>query len=675
MPHWVNNEVNGSVWGTVVQAGTVNLSAPPPTAMAGLPALDAEFTGRAADLAAVTDALQVSPVTVVSGLAGIGKTTLALKAATEFSGRAVFANLDESAALTLLLIGLGVPQEHIPADQSAREALYRSQLNEQREPMLVFLDNATSAAQVRGFLPGSTRHRVLVTSRHALAELNARLIELDVLPVEEAIALMSAALTTRRPDDPRILTEELAELADRLPLALSIVAAVLADDTSLSVAELASLLRPPIDRLDELEMPDGHRGVRRAFATSYARLAPAEQRLFQLLSLVPAAEISVDHASTLLNQGTRQARRLLNSLRRVHLAENGRTPGRFKIHDLLRLYAAECATTTSTAELESARDRLLIHVTGVTEEANGKLSPVSRNPKFTRFNHAHEAADWLDLEWHLITGMIEQSFERRRPEQVAALMSNLGEYFKLRQGWSEWPRLYDLYLASARQLGDREMEASVIGEIGNYHLARQAPAAAKEHYQAAIEIYRALDHRGAVIGLTSNLASAAWREGDFDTAERSFEFVLGIFAADRRMDHFVGHTLYNLGGIARERGDLDKAHSYQMRASRICAATGNQRGNAMALQEIGNILMFKGHERQALPFFEDARSNAQAAGDIAMQAMATACLGAAHGMLGERDVSRRHHLEAMELYAKIGDSGQVRKIEELFADLDRIQPR
>ena len=272
-----------------------------PVALAQLPAPVAGFTGRDAELAEVTGLLDPAAgagavvVSAVAGLAGVGKTALAIQAAHTaraagwFPGGVLFLDLhgyDEQAvqpaqALDALLRALGIPAEHIPPGAEERAGLYRSALAQITDPVLVVADNASAEAQVRPLLPGPGPHRVLVTSRHTLAGLGARLLDVEVLAEQAAITLVEEVLRAARPGDDRISRDRgaagrLAGVCGGLPLALRITAALLAADPALTAAELAGQLRDEVGRLGALRYDDGGGtsapSVAAAFDLSYRHL-------------------------------------------------------------------------------------------------------------------------------------------------------------------------------------------------------------------------------------------------------------------------------------------------------------------------------------------------------------------------------------------------------------------
>ncbi|MEV4557394.1 hypothetical protein AB0K51_10405 [Kitasatospora sp. NPDC049285] len=362
------NSITGGSIGSVVQAGTITTlvqagpaSLPRPAVRpAGLPRRGV-FVGREELLGALLDALgepgEPLLVSAIAGLGGIGKTALAVetahRAADRFPGGVLFVDLHgyddhpvtAEQALDTLLRALG---EDVPPGLPAREHLYRSRLAALDGPLLLIADNASSPAQVTPLLPGDPRHRVLVTSRHRLADrtLTPRHFRVDVLRMAESRTLLTQLTGI---DDE--LLPELAELCGHLPLALRITAALLTDR---SPAELAGDLADARERLTELDHgPD--LAVRAAFGLSHRRLTPAEARLFALLGLHPGPDLPLPAVSALADLPERDTARLLRALTGAHLLDVA--DGRYRFHDLVKLYASE----QPVDDPEAAVRRLLGH--------------------------------------------------------------------------------------------------------------------------------------------------------------------------------------------------------------------------------------------------------------------------------------------------------------------------
>ncbi|MFD9705865.1 AAA family ATPase [Lentzea sp. NPDC059081] len=363
----MTNEV-GQNHGNVVQAheiGSVHLTSPEPapTALNGLRSASESFTGRVRELAE----LDRDGLSVVCGLAGVGKTELALRYAEGFPGGKLFVDLQDydderrvspAQALEQFLTALGVRE--IPGGEAARAALFRT-VTAEREPMLVVIDNARSAQHVRPLLPN--RHRTIVTSRHRLPGLDdAHHLELGLLTAEEATALVGDA--------------ELAELCGRLPLALRIMAALRRTDPDHDwAAELRELQLDLLDDGDE-------RSVRAAFELSYRALTEEQRRCFRFVVLIPGTTITAEAASIVTGRAEARARRLVRDLRAAHLLEPGD-----RFHDLVREFAGERLREQDDQETRNqAMFGLFAHFAARAEQMDAALD----TPKQA------EALHWFD---------------------------------------------------------------------------------------------------------------------------------------------------------------------------------------------------------------------------------------------------------------------------------------
>ena len=327
-----------------------------PVARAQLPAPVAGFTGRRGELAEFARLLDPARgmgavvVSAVAGLAGVGKTALAIqaghaaRAAGWFPGGVLFIDLhgyDDAPvqphqALDSLLRALGVAAEHIPPEAEDRAGLYRSVLAQVTDPVLVIADNASSEAQVRLLLPGPGPHRVIITSRHTLAGLGARLLDVTVLDEQAAVALLDEVVRVARPGDDRISADpvaagKLAGICGGLPLALRIAGALLAGDPALSAAELAGELGSEVGRLEALAYDDGGGtsapSVAAAFELSYRQLDAAAALLFRLLPVNPGPDVSTAAVAALAGWPAGEARRVIGRLARAHLVEPAQRGG------------------------------------------------------------------------------------------------------------------------------------------------------------------------------------------------------------------------------------------------------------------------------------------------------------------------------------------------------------
>ena len=337
-----------------------------------LPAPPQLFTGRTIELAELDKIHDASTVviTAIDGMAGVGKTALAVQAAHQMVERypdgqlfidlhgytAGVAPVEPGAALDWLLRSLGVPGDRIPAELDQRAGLYRSRLAEQR--MVIVLDNAATEAQVLPLLPGAPGCVVLVTSRRRLPGLDhTHTLSLDTLPLLDAIALLrQTAGEDRLAGQPPELVAELVELCGHLPLAIRIAAARLRSHPTWDLTHLVRRLRDQQHRLVELQA--GQRSVTAALDLSYQDLAADQQRAYRRLGLHPGPDIDQYAAAALLDATLREAGRLLEQLLEAHLL-NEPTLGRYRFHDLTRAHAAHTATRDETDDGHTALDRLL----------------------------------------------------------------------------------------------------------------------------------------------------------------------------------------------------------------------------------------------------------------------------------------------------------------------------
>jgi DNA-binding SARP family transcriptional activator len=322
-----------------------------------------DFTGREAEtqrLLAVLDGhLRISPAVVVStidGMAGVGKTALAVHAAQllapRFPDGTLFVDLhghsaghdpvDPADALHDLLNIQGVPSERIPATLEARAALWRAELADRK--VLIVLDDATSAAQIRPLLPGTPGSVALVTSRRRVAELETTLtISLDVMRFDDATAMFTRVVGDGRAVRGAALLAETVRLCGYLPLAIRIAATRLRTRQAWTVDDLLSRLRQQNGELTEFVL--GDRSVAAAFTLSYRRLSTDQKRLFRLLGLVPGPDFDTNAAAALTGGAAAETERLVEQLVDLHLLQQP-TAGRYRFHDLVRIYAAQLAANS-----------------------------------------------------------------------------------------------------------------------------------------------------------------------------------------------------------------------------------------------------------------------------------------------------------------------------------------
>src|SRR5450755_3255889 len=379
-------------------------------------------------------------IAAIDGMAGVGKTALAVhwahQAAARFAGGQLYVNLrgfdpnrspatpDE--AVRGFLDALDVPPERIPDTLEAQVGLYRSLLGGRR--VLVLLDNASDAGRVRPLMPGAPGCMAVATSRNQLAGLvttaGAYPMTLDLPSADEARELLELRLGAARVAAESSTVDQLVAMCARLPLALAIVATRAATQPSLPLATLAAELREAQGGLAEFTDPDLASDVRTVFSWSYQQLSLAAAQLFRLLGLHPGPDISMPAAASLAGQPAAQVRPLLAELARVHLVE--RAAGRYALHDLLRAYAAELAQALDTDEQQAAAlHRALSHYVHSAHPADQLLNPQRDDPVTpppvpvgVSPEHAadqQQARAWFVAEHRVLRAMIRHADTTRWP--------------------------------------------------------------------------------------------------------------------------------------------------------------------------------------------------------------------------------------------------------------------
>jgi hypothetical protein len=440
-------------------------SAPPVTASATatvpqeLPAPVAHFVGQAKELAVLSGLLnrvgerkpEAVVISAIGGTAGVGKTALAVhwahQVADRFPDGQLYVNLRgydpgrpmaAADALARFLRALGLRGQEIPPEEDERASRYRSLLAGKR--MLVVLDNAGSAEQVRPLLPGAPASMVVVTSRDSLAGLVARdgasRLDLDLMPLEEAVLLLRALIGAKVDADVDA-TRQLAVQCCRLPLALRVAAELASARPGSSVADLVAELDDQQKRLDQLDAAgDPRTAVRAVFSWSYRHLDAVSVGVFRSLGLHPGADVEPYAVAALSGFALGQAHRALGQLARANLIQPG-PPGRYAMHDLLRAYAGELAAEDGDAA-RAALTRLFDHYLAAAATAMDVLYPAERNrrPRITPstgdtippVSTAAEAHAWLDAQRPTLISAAEHMVAHGWPGHAIRLAETLYRY-------------------------------------------------------------------------------------------------------------------------------------------------------------------------------------------------------------------------------------------------------
>lgn len=664
----------------------------PAVVPAQLPADVADFTGRDGPLEQL-DALlaphgrgdaqepAAAPpmgmaIALVTGTAGVGKTALAVhwahRAAARFPDGQLYVNLRGYAsapplrpaeALALLLRALGVDPERVPVEEQEAAGLYRSLLANRR--VLVLLDNASSAEQVRSLLPGSATCVVLITSRDRLdglvAREGARRLTLQVMAPAEARALLGRIVGARRVEAEPQATAELARLCAHLPLALRIAAANLSARPHTAIAaynrELAGA-----DRLAALAVDgDEETAVRAAFELSDATLPAEARRLFRLLGLVPGADVTAPAAAALAGIPVQAAGRLLERLAGAHLLDQ-HACGRFACHDLLRLYAAQLAAAHERPPArQAARQRLLAWYLHGADTAARALYPhllrlplPAAQPEAAGGSAPTEPLAWLDAERPNLVAAVRDA-AAHGPREVAWLLADtLRGYFALRRHTVDWLAAAHAALAAATAAGEVRAQAAAHLSLGHacWSLGRYPQAA--EHYQAALTLAAETGWEEGQATILGNLGLVHWEMGQLGLAAEQLTQALDLDRRSGRREGQANH-LANLGYIERELGQLDRAAAHCAEALALYRELGTRGGEANALANLGQVGHDLGRLDRALAHLTEALAIYREIGDRSNEGDTLNTLAAVHRDRGEYAEALHDAQAALALARKIGD--------------------
>lgn len=658
----------------------------PVSVPAQLPPDIADFTGRGTETEYLRDLLSgrhapgpgAPGIATISGLGGVGKTALAVHAAHQLTGRfshgQLFADLRGGGPVPAapgevlgdFLRALGVSDAALPADQDNRAALFRGLTSERR--ILIVLDNAVSAAQVRPLLPASATCGVIVTARRRLTDLAGSIaIEADVMPAAEATAFL-AALSGDRTTDADTQLAALARACGYLPLALRIAGARLAARPAWTIRDLTSRLAGSVRLLDELTA--GDLGIRAAFDLSYQLLEPAQARAFRLLSVADLDDIPDFAAAALLGCELAEATSLAESLVDINLL-NTPQPSRYAYHDLVRVFAREIAETSEQqADLDGARRRLLSEYRRLAErpptaswletECRNIIAQIVQAASASDADGAECAAILAAAQrqlrasghlagWRRASAAVLDSAIRRddRGSELTA-QQNLAQLAILSGDIGDAAERLSRALALARYTADRSAEGYVLNRIGLLEFVSSDIAAALASHRASLRIFEELhDHAGictALVNIGKTLVENQQAEPALEALRRSLDIASTI--PDRK---FMTFSLHHMARAHALLGDLRQAMALHRECLQATRESGDREGEAYALAEIGRVSMAAGEADQALASLNSAIDLFGRLGASHPAATFLVDLGRTHYALGNQTAALAAWQEALPL--------------------------
>lgn len=603
---------------------------------AQLPAAVNDFTGRRQvvnrlrTLLTSTGSGEGVPVAAVSGIGGVGKTTLAVHVAHSlhevFPDGQLYADLrgygEEPTApesvLAAFLRALSIPVDIIPDGLSERGALFRSLLADRR--MIVLLDNARDAEQVEHLLPGTAGCAAIITSRVKLADLpSARLLDLEVMEPEEALSLFSAVAGPERVAVERAAAMDVVAICGFLPLAVRIVAARLAARPAWTVASLSPRLADERRRLDEMRI--GHIGVDATFSLGYGHLEPGQARAFRLLSLPNGPDISVLAAAAVLSLSTIEAEDILESLVDVSLLE-APAPGRYRFHDLLRLFARKQAEATEHPTAGALALRRLLGFYLASAQGAHRLAYegsvisdhlVSTGITGRRFAGADEAVTWLTVEAEALFATIGQTADSHpAPDTLlpaADLLLAMEPLLESGAYVREFGGRAGAVLATAQAIGDQSSELRCRYVLGRVLFGANRLSDAEEQFRTALDLAGTIGDRIVTGEIFNALAVVAGRQRRHEEALTWFDSALKAY---REIGAAAGEALV-ASYSARDHlglGHPEEAIAAAERGLAIFSELGSGAGTARARYHLGIVLSRVGrlteavvHHAECLDFF------------------------------------------------------------------------
>lgn len=665
-----------------------------------LPAHTTNFVGRDAELRLLDSMLELSTqddgvvICAINGMAGIGKTTLAVhwghRVADRFVDGQLYVNLrgfDPAREPTRpeevirgFLEAFEIPPERIPSGEDARTALYRSLLADRT--ILLLLDNARDTEQVRPLLPAGSACLVVVTSRDQLTGLvvqeGARPVALDEFGREAAEELLTRQLGKQRVAAEPEVVSELIDRCAGLPLALAVVAARAAVNPDFPLRALADELADEQTRLDALDAGEPATSVRGVFSWSYQHLTERAARVFRLLSVHPGPDISSPAAASLTGLTTAQVRSALGELTRAHLLAQ-RTPGRFSFHDLLSAYAGAQATEVdSEAERAAALHRLLDHHLHTAYQAalllnpmrdTITLAPAAPGVVAERFEDYRQAWAWFEREFPALRAVIARAEETRSDSHAWQIPWTLANFLDRQGRWHDWIVVQRTALVAAERSGDRGARAHAHRALGQACTLLRSFADAEHHLRCALELERQVGNRPGQAGVHRALALMRDAQGRHADALRDGEQALELY---RELDHVAGQAgaLNQIGWYHCQLGHHRQALEYCEQALALHRKLGDRTGEASTLDSLGYARHHLGDHQGAVTAYREALGAYRELGDRFEEAATLSRLSDTHRAVGDDDSARQVLRDALVILDRLQhpDAADVRaKIRRLDA--------
>jgi tetratricopeptide (TPR) repeat protein len=642
---------------------------------AELPGDIADFTGRAEAVDQVRTLVTNTTngqshavvISAMTGMAGIGKTALAVHVAhlalDRFPDGQFYVNLrgaeaqplDPRAVLGDFLGQFGMLE--LPDELDSRARAYRSRMAGRR--ILVVLDNAADEDQVRPLLPGSPSCAVLITSRSRLVNLvGARLVELDVLPVDEAVGLLRQLVGSNRVAVELEPAREIVRRCGCLPIAIRIAGAALVARPQLALARFAEQLRAerPLDVLSAAGSDD----VRTSFSLSYRNLAAAEQRLFRLLGLLRSPDFPAWVGEVALGIPTeRGSRAVIDRLVEAQLLEDDRGQEdaagqhRYRFHDLLREFARE---QVDGDDHHAALDRVLTRYAVISEAASGLLQPVDQHHPSTvdEPSFCNGAMAWYTAEHESLVTAVEQAGAVEFSGLACRLALSLEAFFERGAHWDSWQHTGELALDAARAAGDQDSESRVLRSLGYLARERGNPRQALELLEDSLRGFRELSDQFGQSRALCNMIRTYRDLGRFRDAQDCYRSALPI-ARSCGSRWLEANIQRDMGMAHRDQGEADEAVACLEAAFPLFRETGDEWLATYTVRDIGMVQQRQGRQSESALRFEEALAGFERLGDRRGVARALNSLGNSYREQGHWPEAADCFERALDVFRQIGD--------------------
>nr|WTB34699.1 tetratricopeptide repeat protein [Streptomyces sp. NBC_00830] len=642
---------------------------------AQLPAGLAVFAGRQAELGRLREiAGEVTPAAsttvLLSGMAGVGKTTLAVHwahtVADRFPDGQFYVDLrgfdtartamTPVEALSGLLEAWGLPPHRIPAGMDALAGLFRSLLVGRR--VLVLLENASATEQVRPLMPSSPGSLALVTSRNTLPGLiatGARPLRLEPPSRTDAHAVLALRTGTERLAAEPEAANDIIEQCGRLPLALALVAARVQNNWDFALSAIAAELRSSQDNLDAFS------DARTAFACSYRLLSPESARVFRFLSLHPGPDIAVQTAAALASCTIRTARTALGELANANLVME-RVPGRYGLHDLLRLFATELTEIhDSPAELRAAQHRMFDHYLHsayaadqvLTSNVNPlRLAQAQPDALPETFTTHSEALAWFTAERGALMAAVTEAKKTTFLTHAWQLPCCMHIFLDRQGHWQDIAASQRTGVDAARQDGDLLGEITTLRKLARALTDLNQYEESSSHIKRAFEIAAELGDPAEQAHTHSIMCWLLHQQERYGEARDHVSEALRLFRSIG-LRSFEAMQLNTSGWLHTKLGNYEEAAAHAKEAIYLTQEVGDSSHEAVAWDTLANAHYELGEFEEAIRCARRALDVLPEGGDVYMEAIIRERLGDAYDAVGDQNAAHTSWHRAADLFEQV----------------------